>query len=1105
MSWTKEKMREVLFNLADKQGISLTVDTIEGEPPLKWTFRGVRITGPDQTTADISLIRMRIAILPLLRGEIGISYLEIDDAQVSFAASHSSNFSLSFPWSISVKSLKADSLHILNRTTGQKADFSIRGKGYVRRQGKSFYVEANIASTDLIAQGSLSGSKRSKHIVGALRADLKSKEAFSPFFTLPVGGDASIDLHAQGPWKFQNQASPFVGQLKIDVHHLDIPNLDTPSVVEANFALYADQHIDISSISLQSDLFSFKGSAHLAAGLSPREARVSFLFPNLSRLNSHFSGMLSGEAAVNENKVEISLASDKISYENITYTGIAGKALGHKIDKTYSGNIELHAEQPHIPLAAISQFSWQTRHQIAFIDLSLIAPATKIVGDILYDFQERKTSGGLTLQAQDLSHFALLLPGSKLKGSCGAKLDFQGEDTVFNFRGRNIQCFDLLSKEWQAEGTVSDLWTNPKGNISVIGQTFYLKSFFFDYFTLETKEEDGRFPFTISAGGDWKSPFNLKIKGSFAHTPGFFDLQLDHLSGQVLQKPLSLEKPFSVQKSEAGLLITETKLYFAEGYLQGAIDLSPTSSKVHIKAEHFPIDLFALATTRFTLSGTCALDIAMEGQGENRQGRANLLLERGAILQSGKQTPILSKGTLQANLQNQLMQVHGSFLATGDQFCEIALSLPLKDSNVDRGKPFSGEITAEGHLEEIFDFINIGSHRTTGNVSLHLIAAQTLNNPSLHGTFELKEGSYENYFTGILLRDINASGHAEHSHLFIKELTAKDETEGTFTATGQMAVVPEFRFELNGHLKDLKILDIPWLSTRGSGDATLTGTTKEATVKGSLTLSRADLQIPDRLPSDLPSLPIQFKNPPEHIKNAVLSLEPSYPFYYDVDTSATGSIFLTGRGLEAELAGNLHLTGRNLAIEPRGTLHLVKGKFHFGGKEFILTQGDVSFAENASHLNITATLNLSDITVYALLRGPLQSPILTFQSTPTLPTSSVLARILFNKDISELTAAQLLQLADAIVSLSGGAAPSVLDSIRQSIGVDRLNIVTDESDTIAVQVGKYLAEGVMVTLSQSAESSQVIVEVELKGGFILQAETQEDDQGKFSLKWNMNY
>ena len=45
----------------------------------------------------------------------------------------------------------------------------------------------------------------------------------------------------------------------------------------------------------------------------------------------------------------------------------------------------------------------------------------------------------------------------------------------------------------------------------------------------------------------------------------------------------------------------------------------------------------------------------------------------------------------------------------------------------------------------------------------------------------------------------------------------------------------------------------------------------------------------------------------------------------------------------------------------------------------------------------------------------------------------------------------------------------------------------------------------MVTLSQGIDSSNVIVEVELKKGFILQAETQDEGEGKFTLKWNKNY
>jgi len=75
------------------------------------------------------------------------------------------------------------------------------------------------------------------------------------------------------------------------------------------------------------------------------------------------------------------------------------------------------------------------------------------------------------------------------------------------------------------------------------------------------------------------------------------------------------------------------------------------------------------------------------------------------------------------------------------------------------------------------------------------------------------------------------------------------------------------------------------------------------------------------------------------------------------------------------------------------------------------------------------------------------------------------------------------------------------------LGVDRFEIVSDPKggDQVSMQIGKYLTQGVLVTLSQSKTSSDVIVEVDLKHGFIFQAESQDQWEGKFSLKWYHNY
>jgi translocation and assembly module TamB len=313
-------------------------------------------------------------------------------------------------------------------------------------------------------------------------------------------------------------------------------------------------------------------------------------------------------------------------------------------------------------------------------------------------------------------------------------------------------------------------------------------------------------------------------------------------------------------------------------------------------------------------------------------------------------------------------------------------------------------------------------------------------------------------------------------------------------------------FSFDAVVDDLKILQLDWLSSAFSGQVVITGTTESALVKGELAITRADIRIPDKLPAPIPTLPVTYVNKPTHLEKTAPRPEFSYPMFYDAILHAKDHIFLTGRGLNSELEGKLHVTGKNGSVKPQGTLRLLKGKFAFAGKDFLLTQGEVTFADT-NFLNISGTLSLPDLTITALLRGPLNSPLLTFQSSPPLPTSSIVSRILFNKDVSELSAFQAIQLADTIVSLSGGAGPGVLESIRKSLGVDRLNFTSTGSgqERIAVQIGKYLTEGVMVTLSQSTEGSQVVVEVELKAGFILQAETQEDEQGKFTLKWNKNY
>ncbi|MGH7197761.1 MAG: translocation/assembly module TamB domain-containing protein, partial [Candidatus Omnitrophota bacterium] len=409
---------------------------------------------------------------------------------------------------------------------------------------------------------------------------------------------------------------------------------------------------------------------------------------------------------------------------------------------------------------------------------------------------------------------------------------------------------------------------------------------------------------------------------------------------------------------------------------------------------------------------------------------------------------------------------------------------------IDPKKTIAGHCTIEGHVEQLFDFINVGTQRFGGFLSCRLVCSGSAEKPALFGPLSVQGGFYQNHFIGIGFKNGNIQAVANGSTLAVNHIDVTDENQGTATATALFQLTPRLPFSIKGEISHFRVIQFDWLAASCSGPFTINGNLEKALAQGSLVVDEAEVHIPDQLPSTLPTLPVTFINQPPSSAPPIVYSE-SYPFYYDLQIHGEDKIRLTGKGLDADLAGDIHLAGKNLNVTPVGILKTKKGKFTFSGKDFKITDGEISFTDAGSFINITSNLDLPNLSVTVLFRGSLRSPDLIFQSNPPLPTSSILAHILFNKDISELNASQAGQLAYAIITLSGGAGPNILETIHKNLGIDRLGVsASDETGNVSVQIGKYLMEGVLITLSQSTEQSQVIVEVEIKGGFVLQAETR---------------
>jgi translocation and assembly module TamB len=139
------------------------------------------------------------------------------------------------------------------------------------------------------------------------------------------------------------------------------------------------------------------------------------------------------------------------------------------------------------------------------------------------------------------------------------------------------------------------------------------------------------------------------------------------------------------------------------------------------------------------------------------------------------------------------------------------------------------------------------------------------------------------------------------------------------------------------------------------------------------------------------------------------------------------------------------------------------------------------------------------VSITITVSGRASDPQITFTSNPDLPQDEILARLIFQKGISELSPLQIARLASAAAALSGGGGGGILGQLRATTGLDDLDIVVDEQGQAAVAAGRYVSDNVYVGVQQgsTAESSRVTIDLDITKG--VKARAGYSAQGESSL------
>lgn len=372
---------------------------------------------------------------------------------------------------------------------------------------------------------------------------------------------------------------------------------------------------------------------------------------------------------------------------------------------------------------------------------------------------------------------------------------------------------------------------------------------------------------------------------------------------------------------------------------------------------------------------------------------------------------------------------------------------------------------------------------------------------------------------GLAINDINLDIAMAQGVARINRLTGNLSTGGQLTASGTVGTdaAQGFPADVSIKLTDGRYTDGRVVTANLGGDIAIKGPMLSAPVlSGTINLARTVISIPEKFPGALSAVDVKHKNAPKAVIAQQDAMRPgekasggSGALSLDITVNAPNQIFVQGRGLDAELGGSLRLTGSSASPQAMGEFTLRRGRLSILGKRLNFTSGSVGFAGSlVPTINFAAETTASDATVTIGITGQANNPKFSFSSVPALPEDEVLARLIFGRSMSNLSPLQIAQLADAAAQMAGiGGTTSLLSSLRATLGVDDLDIRTNDQGDTSVAVGKYLNDRTYLSIEKGDQpgSGKATIDLNVGRGVKLRGQATDAGEAKGGIFYEKEY
>ncbi len=888
---------------------------------------------------------------------------------------------------------------------------------------------------------------------------------------------------------------------------------------KATFTLSDNSRLAIDNATLESSAMSASGTGVLDLIEKTMQTDTSFRVPNLAVLSEPMGRSLGGAIAASVSTkgpwddfaATLAIDGDALVVDDakVSHAELRGEVSG--LPATPSGDATLRLSRDDEALSVEAAFAF-AKPNLTVPNFTIESGSNQVRGNVEFDVESKHGQGAVTGDLPDLSAVGRMFDVN-LAGGMKVNAVLEGPPDTEHLRvdlnGAQIGFADVSAGAVQANADINDPFGNWSGAIQVKGQSLEAGDANLAGYSVGMKgdKNTAELRMAINEGTVREWPVTLKTGMTASVSDGW--LSVNSLDATLGGHQVTLAEPARASRSEDGATVDLGRIAVDDGEVGGAMNRDGENIAASFSLDALPLELVKLAGGP-ALEGTVGGQFDLEGEASQPTGNGSLrfrdVREPGAAYApfaadvSASVDAGVCKASVKATMDDRIS-------ADASAELPVRFSFAPMDVGVDSGRTLRGTCKANADLSVFPQLLDLQDHVLQGRVKSELALGGTAAVPVITGETRIENGRYENLKTGTILDDLHVVIEGKDRELQVTEFNATDGAGGTLSAEGHVDVLPDkrFPFSLKANLANLRVANRDTISGQADGTFTVAGDMDKMDVTGAATIGPATVNIPKRLPGEYPELNVTEVNGPDDTsapkQPEVKTDESPLTIALDVTCDAPGKVYVRSQSMDTEWKGNLHVGGTADAAEVTGTLSPVRGQIVFLDRTFDLRESAITLDGStppSPYLDLNAETRTADMTAKLHLYGVYPDVKLELQSEPALPQDEILAKLLFDRNLSDITPFQAVQLAAMLDSMRGNDGFSALTRTSRMLGNFRVQVRRQGEGVgeTSVAVGKYLNDKVYVEVEQGLKDQKGGGRVEYQVTPRISIEGSADSEGK---------